>query len=79
MNITIEPMRPEKIPAVSAVLGKAYATSPLPMAVLGANLHRYEAFMRVALERLPGQTFVAKDGGQIIGAMKMVEWPNCLA
>ncbi|MEE8194687.1 MAG: GNAT family N-acetyltransferase [Dehalococcoidales bacterium] len=33
--------------------------------------------MRVALERLPGQTFVAKDDGQIVGGMKMVEWPDC--
>lgn len=77
MNITIEFMRPEEIPAVSALMGKAYATNPMNVTVLGSNVHRTEGFMRVALERLPGQTFVAKDDGQIVGAMRMVEWPNC--
>jgi ribosomal protein S18 acetylase RimI-like enzyme len=77
MKITIEPLRPEEIPVLSTVLGGAYLTSPLPIAALGGNLSRGERFMRVALERLPGQTFVAKDDGQIVGGMKMVEWPNC--
>ncbi len=62
---------------LSTVLGKAYVTSPLPVVVLGPNLRRSEGFMRVALERLPGQAFVAKDDGQIVGGMKMVEWPDC--
>ncbi len=77
MSITIEPMRPEEIPAVSALMAKAYYTTPLPIAVLGTNLRIYEEFMRFNLERLPGQTFVAKDDGQIVGGMKMVEWPDC--
>ncbi len=77
MNITIEPMRPEEIPAVSAMMGKAYATNPINIAVFGPNPRRSEGFMRVALERLPGQAFVAKDDGQIVGGMKMVEWPDC--
>ncbi len=67
MNITIEPMRPEEIPAVSAMMGQAYVTSPLNIAAFGSNFHRNEGFMRVAIERLPGQTFVAKDDGQIGG------------
>ncbi|MHC4792501.1 MAG: GNAT family N-acetyltransferase [Planctomycetota bacterium] len=77
MNITIEPMLPEEIPSLSSVLGKAYLTSPMPVATLGSNLRRNEKFMSVGLELLPGQTFVAKDDGQIVGGMKMVEWPNC--
>ena len=55
MNITIEPLRPEEIRVLSTVLGKAYVTSPLPIAVFGPNLRRSEGFIRIALERLPGQ------------------------
>ena len=77
MNITIEPMRPGEIPAVSSMMGQAYVTSPLSIAAFGSNSHRNEGFSRVALERLPLQTFVAKDDGQIVGVMGMVEWPNC--
>ncbi len=77
MNITIEPLRPEEIPVLSTVMGKAYVTSPLPIAVLGPNLYRAEVMMKVMIERFPGQTFVAKDDGQIVGGMGMVEWPNC--
>ena len=77
MNITIEPMRPGEIPAVSAMMGQAYVTSPLNIAAFGSNLHRNEGFFRVAIEHLQVQTFVAKDDGQIVGAMGMAEWPNC--
>ncbi len=77
MNITIEPMRPGEIPTVSAMMGQAYVTSPLNIAAFGSSLHRNEGFLRFALEQLPVQAFVAKDDGQIVGAMGMVEWPNC--
>ncbi len=77
MNITIEPMRSEEIPAVAAVLGQAYLTSPIHIAAFGLNLDRNVGMMRADLERLSGQAFVAKDDGQIVGAMKMVEWPAC--
>jgi len=77
MAITIESLRPEEIPAVSAVLGQAYITNPLQIAALGPNLARSEGMNRLILELLPGQTFMAKDDGQIVGAVRMVEWPNC--
>ncbi len=77
MKITIEPMRPEEIPVLSTVMGKAYVTSPINIAAFGPNFRRNEGFMRIALERLPGQAFVAKGDGQIVGGMKMIEWPNC--
>ena len=76
-QIVIEPLRPEDIPALSAVMGQAYLTNPLSIAVLGSNLHRSVGFMRIAVERLPGQTSVAKDDGQVVGGMRMVEWPSC--
>ncbi len=77
MNITIESMRPEEIPVLSTVMGKAYVTSPLNIAVLGSSLRRNEGMMNVMLKRFPGQAFVAKDDGQILGGMGMVEWPDC--
>ena len=33
--------------------------------------------MKLAMGRLPGETFVAKEDGQIMGVMRMVEWPDC--
>ena len=77
MNVIIEPMRPDEIPAVSAIMGKTFATNPMNITVLGPNQRRNEGLMRIVLERFPGQTFVAKNDGQIVGAMRMVEWPNC--
>ena len=77
MSITIEPLLPEDISAVSVVMGRAYVTNPLNIAVFGSHPRHPEGLMRIALDRFPGQTFVAKDDGQIVGAMRMVEWPNC--
>ena len=47
----------------------------LNITVLGSNLRRNEAMLKVILERFPGQTFAAKDDERIVGGMKMVEWP----
>lgn len=70
-------MRPEDIPVVASIWGKAYLTNPLNAAALGNNVTRHEKRMRFNLDRAPGQAFVAKDGEQVVGAMKMVEWPKC--
>ncbi len=77
MSITIEPMNPSEIPAVTALMGQAYVTSPLNVAAFGPSVRRNEGFLRFALEQLPVQAFVAKDEGQIVGAMGMNEWPGC--
>jgi len=77
MSITIEPISLEEIPVASAVMGQAFLTSPMNVAAFGPDLDRNVGRMRAALERLTGQAFVAKDDGQIVGAMKMVEWPDC--
>ncbi|MBI2832564.1 MAG: GNAT family N-acetyltransferase [Chloroflexi bacterium] len=76
-KMVIEPMRPEELGEASAVLGKAFSTSPMPVAAWGGGVHRTELLMRPSLKLLPGQPFVAKDNGQIVGVMKMVEWPDC--
>lgn len=78
MSILIGSMCPEEVPVVSAVLGKAYATSPLHVAVFGENLSRNEALMRLSHRFTTGsQWYVAREDEQIVGAMRMVEWPNC--
>jgi GNAT superfamily N-acetyltransferase len=78
MNILIEPVRPEEIPVASAVLGKAYVTSPLNVAVFGENLRPNEALMKFLLEFMTGaQFYIARESGQIVGVMGMTEWPHC--
>lgn len=76
-DITIEPLRPDDITATAAMAGRAYLTSPLPIAAFGDNLRKNQAGMRVMIEKLPGQTYVARERGKIIGMAKDVEWPNC--
>lgn len=33
--------------------------------------------MRAAIEKLPGQTHVARQNGKIIGMARTVQWPDC--
>jgi len=78
MNILIESVRPEEIPVASAVLGKAYVTNPLNVAAFGENLRPNEALMRFLLEFKTGtQFYIARESGQIVGAMGITECPDC--
>lgn len=78
MNILIEPVRPEDVPVTSAVLGRAYVTNPVNIAAFGENPRPNEALMRFLLEFVKSRQFyIARESGQVVGAMGMAEWPNC--
>ena len=36
-----------------------------------------EAVFRIQFRHVPGETFLAKDDGQIVGVMRIIEWPDC--
>jgi GNAT superfamily N-acetyltransferase len=79
MGILIESMRQEDVTDVSAVLAKAYVTTPMHIAIFGENLRRNEVVMKSPLTSTDWQWYVVKEEGQIVGAMGMVEWPKCQA
>ena len=38
---------------------------------------RMEAAPRIAYKKMPGQVLLAKDESEIVGVMRLVEWPHC--
>jgi predicted N-acetyltransferase YhbS len=79
-QIYIEKMRKEELSQTSEVIGKAFATQPSSLAIYRnkADLaNRMKIVFGAMLEHLPGQVFVAKQDGRIVGAMRIVEWPGC--
>lgn len=75
--VAIEPIKPGEIKEACALLGHAFITTPETEAVFRGRRDRLEALYVIQLTRQPGDVFVAKDRGQIVGVMKMVEWPRC--
>ncbi|MBU2534971.1 MAG: GNAT family N-acetyltransferase [Chloroflexi bacterium] len=79
-QIRIEEIRKEELPQASDVLGKAFATQPSSPAIYRDKsdiARRMQIVFGAMLEHLPGQVFVAKQDGRIVGAMRIVEWPHC--
>lgn len=76
----IQPIQPKELSEAAKVLGQAFATQPNTLAILGEQndkQRRVEAMFRIMLERLPEQVIVAKKDGQIVGVLRMMEWPYC--
>ncbi len=82
-QIIIEPAQPGEVREASIVISHAFVTSPVPVAVMQGQdekqRRRLEAMFRIVIGRMPGQVFLAKDQGRIIGVMRMVEatLPGC--
>lgn len=77
-DIVIEPARPEELPEAALLLSHAMISNPETAAVFRGRRDRLERVFRIILKRLPGEVFVAKDAGRIVGVMRMVEWPHCV-
>ena len=79
-KVSIQPVQPQELSQASDVLGKAFATQPSSFAIFPGKSdieRRMKITFGIMLERLPGKVFVAKQDGQIVGTMRMVEWPDC--
>jgi len=75
-------MQPEKLSEALSVLGKAFATQPSSSAIFKGRTHsdierRMQITFGALIQYLPGQVFVAKYDGKIVGTMRIVEWPGC--
>ena len=64
------------------LLGKAFATNPNTIALnqgKPVSAQKLEATFAARFKYLPGRVFVAELDGDIVGAMRIVEWPDCQA
>jgi ribosomal protein S18 acetylase RimI-like enzyme len=82
-NIHIKKIKSEELPLATQMLGKAFATQPSSFAIYKGVSDRELLSNRMALvfeallKSSSGQVFVAKKDGEIVGVMRMLEWPQC--
>jgi ribosomal protein S18 acetylase RimI-like enzyme len=79
-EVKIREMQSSDIPRVAEVLGRAFATNPIHLAIYRDKpmiAHRMQITFETALKYGPGKCFVSELGGQIVGAMRIIEWPDC--
>ncbi len=82
IKVEIQPIQPVELSEALDVLGKAFATQPSSIAIYKGRSssdieRRIQIVFGVLLKHMPGQVFVAKQDGWVVGAMRMVEWPGC--
>ncbi len=82
IKIVIQPIQPEELPQAIDVLGKAFATQPSSFAIYKGRTQsdierRIQITFGALIKYLSGQVFVAKHDSRIVGAMRIVEWPDC--
>jgi ribosomal protein S18 acetylase RimI-like enzyme len=78
-KIAISAINKMQIPEVIALLGRAYATNPINIAVFGKdNVRSNERLFSLALKNMQGQTFVAELEDAIIGVVRIVKYPQCV-
>ena len=79
-QISIELLQAVDIPRAATVAARAFSTDPLAVAVYRERQDKerqMEATFRRLLEYVPGQVFVAKKDEQVVGMLRMIEWPQC--
>ena len=82
IKIVVQPIQPEDLSGALDVLGKAFATQPSSFAIYKDRTQpdierRLRIIFGALIKYLPGQVFVAKHDSRVVGAMRIVEWPNC--
>jgi ribosomal protein S18 acetylase RimI-like enzyme len=82
MRVKVQPIQPAELPEALDVLGKAFATQPSSITIYkGKSRSDIERSIQIAfgamLKHMPGEVFVAKQNGWVVGAMRIVEWPGC--
>jgi ribosomal protein S18 acetylase RimI-like enzyme len=79
-EVRIREMRRADIPRVAEILGRAFATNPIHLAVYREK-PMIERRLQVTFEAMfrygPGRCFVSELDGQILGGMRIVKWPDC--
>lgn len=80
-EIKITPLQPNEINEAAKVLSQAFILTPFSSIVAGGQDEKHrrmlETGFKIMFEKKPGKVVVAKDNGNIVGVMRMVEWPDC--
>jgi len=74
---TISPALPEELATAAELASRAMINLPEVVPVFRGKQGRMAASMRIAFERMPGEVFLARDGQQTVGVMRLVNWPSC--
>jgi ribosomal protein S18 acetylase RimI-like enzyme len=79
-EVNIREMQKVDIPKVAEILGRAFATNPIHLAVYQDKpmiAHRLQITFEATLKYGAGKCFVSELDGQIVGAMRIIKWPDC--
>lgn len=76
-KVSIHIAQPTELPEAVLLTSRAMINNPVVAAVFRGRQERMKVATKIAFERLPGQVYLAKDEGQIVGVMRLTQWPNC--
>jgi ribosomal protein S18 acetylase RimI-like enzyme len=79
-SVALEAFEASALPEVAAVLGRAFAyrgVYRVGSPESRSREERFSALFKLMVGHLPGQAIVARRGGRVVGALRMVEWPRC--
>jgi ribosomal protein S18 acetylase RimI-like enzyme len=80
-EIKIIPMKPDEADEAAQIMAMAFINTPFSGMIMGGNsqkhLKQLKMGMKSMLVKKPGDKVVAKEGNKIVGAMRMVKWPDC--
>jgi ribosomal protein S18 acetylase RimI-like enzyme len=78
---TIERISSNEYGEAAILLSKAFIQTEFSSKAVGGKDEKHRKLLEKGfkdmLEKKPGDVFVAKDGNQVVGVMRMVEWPDC--
>ena len=80
-KISIKPLQLDKITEATKLLSIAFIQTEFSSKNIGGKEEKHRRFLekgfKIMLEKKPGETVVAVDNGEIVGVMRMIEWPDC--
>lgn len=80
-EITIDLISSNEFEEAAFLLSKAFIRTEFSSKVVGGDDEKHRKMLdkgfKDMLEKKPGNVFVAKDRNQIVGVMRMVQWPEC--
>jgi ribosomal protein S18 acetylase RimI-like enzyme len=80
-KISIKPLQSNRIDEAASLLSRAFIQTEFSSKVVGGKEEKHRRFLemgfKIMLEKKPGEKVVAVDNDEIVGVMRMVEWPDC--
>jgi ribosomal protein S18 acetylase RimI-like enzyme len=78
-QIIIDTAQSKDHPEAARVTARAMINNPLAVAVFNGAQEIFEIINRVSFESGWGRVYLAKEKDQILGVMRITEWPDCHA